>query len=244
MLLCSMEGISVLRAWLDGRQPYAQGVELVRQHSPAGQLVALLQQGENPFTRRKLRAELERLAAELQLATTQRLAGQKLATRRPAGHVLATTPPAGHVLATSRPQPGHVLATTEHVATPEAPAAAELVALRAARLQGFKRASYLKSRLELMSTDQERYTAACEIRQLWRDNARSWDDEAYFLQYGFMPPPAPVAPGLDVTNIALVTKRRNTLRTYVSGQRGTPEKKAAWSAELLELDRILDNEPV
>jgi hypothetical protein len=118
------------------------------------------------------------------------------------------------------------------------------VELRRLRLADFKRAAYLKSRLELMSSDDERFTAACEIRQLWRNNAKSWDDEAYFLEHGYLPPENSAAPALDLTNIGAVTTRRNTLRTYISGQRGSAEKRATWAAELLQLNRILDDEPV
>lgn len=225
-----MRGIFVLREWLDGRQPYAAGVELARAHGSPAQLLALLDQGENPFTKRKLRAELQRLADLVHVATTGPGAAAPRAAVAP-----APLPATEHVHV-------HVATTEETPALQETPAQQQALApLRAARLAGFKRASYLKARLELMDTDAERFEAACEIKQLWRENQKSWDDEGYYLEFGFFPPEAAPVPGLDRNDPAQVTRRRNTLRTYVSAGRGTVEKQAAWQAEMLELNRILEN---
>lgn len=228
------QGVSLLRGWLDGRQTFPAGVLLLTGlRATPERLLELLAQGENPFTKRKLRAEVQRLADERQLQeAAPPIRRAQVSNLAPA--IAPDSLPGPSTPAPPRPATGPaVLSAEQH---------AELAPLRAARLAGFKRASYLKSRLELMADDETRRLAAVEIRQLWRANQKSWDDEQYYLTFGFFPPEAPPRTGLDRRNPAAVLTRRNTLRTYLSTKRSPGPKQAAWCAELLELDRILAHE--
>ncbi|MGI4870430.1 MAG: hypothetical protein ACRYFX_04540 [Janthinobacterium lividum] len=114
---------------------------------------------------------------------------------------------------------------------------ADVQALVAERNQLFKEASHLQGTLRLLPSDEDRKQAARTIKKNFRRIDEIWDALAYREKHGALPP---VVDSVLVDNDpAAWTKRRNTLRTYLSSQRGTPDKRAAWSAEVAELERRL-----
>ena len=215
-----MEAHQLIREWLDTGQAYAQGLELARTHGIGGAQLKLLESGENKFTQGKLRTALMGVLDTLQA---------QVAT----GQAVAST-------VASCPQPGHNLARPAPAAAPVIPP--ELVQLRARRTATFKQAQHHHGLLRTTPEGRESFEHAKRIKQLFRENAELFAQERYYEKFGFLPVTAPVAT-IDRSNVAQVTTRRNTLRTYISnngkGKRGTPEKLAAWSAELLQLELIL-----
>ena len=120
-------------------------------------------------------------------------------------------------------------------ATPELPP--ELAPLVEERLALFKEASHEHGTLRLLPTDEERFKAACTIKKNFRRIDAIWDAQAYHAEHGGLPPPVQLVVAED--DPAAWTKRRNTLRTYLSSKRGTREKQAEWRAELDDLERRL-----
>jgi hypothetical protein len=115
--------------------------------------------------------------------------------------------------------------------------APELAPLVAERVALFKEASHLHGTLRLLDTDEARFKAACTIKKNFRRIDAIWDAQAYHAEHGGLPPVVETV--IAENDPAAWTKRRNTLRTYLSSKRGTREKRAAWQAELAELERKL-----
>ena len=144
---------------------------------------------------------------------------------------LAPSSPAAVTSPTSAAAPG-----TAAPAAPELPP--ELAPLVEERLALFKEASHLHGTLRLLATDEERRLAACTIKKNFRRIDEIWDTQAYHAEHGGLPPA--VATVVVEDDPAAWTRRRNTLRTYLSSQRGTREKRAGWQAELAELTTLAD----
>lgn len=121
-------------------------------------------------------------------------------------------------------------------ATPAQPAG--VAALEAEKRQLFKEASNLHGTLRLLPTDAERYKAACTIKANFRRIDAIWDALSYQQQHGALPPIVESVIADD--DRAGLLRRRNTLRTYISSQRGTNEKRAEWAAELTNVERKLN----
>lgn len=123
----------------------------------------------------------------------------------------------------------------------EQPAAAQpddVTALEAEKLQLFKEASNLHGTLRLLPTDADRYKAAVTIKTNFRRIDAIWDALHYREQHGALPPV--VVSVIADDDRAGLLRRRNTLRTYISSQRGTHEKRAEWRAELADVGRRLN----
>lgn len=121
----------------------------------------------------------------------------------------------------------------------------EVQALIAERTTGFKEGARLQSQLELMATDDERLEAAIRIREIIDRNEQIWHALEHYKATGLLPAP-PAAETVVVRPMpeapAAQLRRRNTLRTYISDGRGTPEKQAAWRAEMEALNEALGDE--
>lgn len=126
------------------------------------------------------------------------------------------------------------------VALPVAELSADVAALTTERLALFKQASHLQGTLRLLPSDAERLTAACTIKANFRRIEEIWDALTYHAQHGALPPVVEaVLDAVLAGDPAAQTRRRNTLRTYLSSRRGSDEKRASWAAELAELERRL-----
>ena len=131
-------------------------------------------------------------------------------------------------------------------ADPAAEASPELVALRARRMATFKQAAHHFEQMRAAPEGEPRRLHAVEIKKLWRENTKLWQDENYYLQFGHLPPEQELAT-LDREDLRAVERRRNTLRTYLSGAKNKtrakadPSKVATWTAEMNELNLILQH---
>ena len=211
-----METVQLLRQWFDSRQDYQQGLALAKAHGIDAMQLKLLESGQNTLTSRKLRTFLQGLLDQLSAQ--------------------ANTPTV-HVALKPDPAP---VATAPAEAAPDPP---EVQELKARRVATFKQAQHHQGQMRATPPGRERFEHARRIKQLFRENDLLFSQEAYFKKFGFLPKPAVTT--LDRGKPLDVLRRRNTLRTYVTGaNKGTrgksdPTKLAAWSAELLELDLIL-----
>jgi hypothetical protein len=125
-------------------------------------------------------------------------------------------------------------------AAPAAPVEppAGVAALEGEKLYLFKQASNLHGTLRLLPTDAARYKAACTIKANFRRIDAIWDALSYQQQHGALPPV--VVSVIADDDRAGLLRRRNTLRTYISSQRGTHEKRTEWTAELADVERRLN----
>lgn len=135
------------------------------------------------------------------------------------------------------------LVAEQPASQPTAPAAsaeppAGVAALEGEKLHLFKQASNLHGTLRLLPTDAARYEAACTIKASFRRIDAIWDALHYREQHGALPPV--VVSVIADDDRAGLLRRRNTLRTYASSQRGTREKRAEWAAELADVERRLN----
>ena len=105
------------------------------------------------------------------------------------------------------------------------------------KLACFKEAAHLQAQLRVLATDAQRLAAAKQIKALMRRNQQLWDDINHFDEHGHLPPAVPIAQLPQEP--ADMLQRVKTLATYISSKRGTEEKRAAWRAEKLELERRL-----
>ncbi len=200
--------------WLNSEQDYEVGVNLYAAHPGARPaLLRLLQSGgPGPFTSSKLVEEISRLSQEL-----------------PAALEYSSTPVLHNSTA---PVPAAEL--NEKVA--DLPAdVAELVAEKG-RL--YSEAMHHRAQLTVLPTREQRYQAALIVKRNFRRIDKIWSDLQYREKYGSLPPAIEtVAPAHDP---AAQHKRLLTLRTYISHKtRGTEAKRAAWTAEIAELERLL-----
>ncbi|MBC6698071.1 hypothetical protein [Hymenobacter sp. BT190] len=124
-------------------------------------------------------------------------------------------------------------------AAPKVEKPADVAALEAERIAGFKEASQLHAQLRRIPAVAERFEVAKRIKSLFRRNDEIWGHLSHYQEHGHLPPVLPEKPALDLQDRAVITLRRNTLRTYLSSKRGTPEKRALWAAERDDLDRRL-----
>ncbi|RZK36039.1 MAG: hypothetical protein EOO57_07980 [Hymenobacter sp.] len=146
-------------------------------------------------------------------------------------------------LAVEQPTPAPVAAAANAAATaPTSPASpeqpADVAPLAAEKLHLFKEASNLHGTLRHLATDEERFKAACTIKANFRRSDEIFDALSYREKHGALPPVVESVIADD--DHAGLLKRRNTLRTYISSQRGTNEKRAAWQAELAKVERKLN----
>jgi hypothetical protein len=202
--------------WLNSGQDFAEGLALLEQQPNARPAVLSLlrRAGAGSFTSAKLVEEIQRLLDEL---LTDVAALQVTDVR--AVNISAE----------------RVQISPERVHVDEEPE--EVTALVQERIRGFKTASDLHSTLLLLPTDAARAEALATIKQLFARNAEIWDALEYRKKYGVLPATVPtVTPENDPAG---QTKRRNTLRTYLSSKRGTEEKRRAWAAELAQVERSL-----
>ena len=209
-----------LNAWLRGPRDWNAGVALYRNHGTDAALKVLFGLGDKPFSRQKLVAALEALAA----GHARREKSRDFVTEAPDG------------LKLEGPEP-------------ETPPALGPVLARRRVAHNERRELFAQLRLMALDhpekyTDAERYAVQVKMDPLNLEIDELWEAERYFKAHGKLPEvaaapaPVPVAPP---TADGLRKKLMN-VRTYLTPsyrKRLKPERLAAYEAERDELERLL-----
>jgi hypothetical protein len=201
----------LFQAWLDSEQDFTQGAQLYASH---------------PEARPALVALFERAGAGPFTSSQLVQEIERLVTEQPPAAAAACAAAA----APTSPAEAVVPPTEDEQ---------EVARLTALRVQLFKEASNRHSTLRHLATNEERLAAACDIKAKFRRLDEIWDQLSYRETHGGWPPVVESVIADD--DHATQLKRRNTLRTYISSQRGTREKRAAWQAELAQVERKLNS---
>jgi hypothetical protein len=210
--------MEAIRDWLEGNRDFGAGRALYEQHGDRAALKILFGQGESPFSRKKLAEALEALA--------------KAGAPKPARDFF-TQAPDGLKLA-----------------APEAPVAPALGGVIERRKRLHNESRELHAQLRLMALDHadkytnaDRYAVQVRIFELREQIDECWAAERHFEKHGRLPepPPPPVQPVVAQKPTDL-RARLVTVRTYLTpsyARRLKPEKRAAYEAERVELERAL-----
>jgi hypothetical protein len=232
--------ISAIHDWLAARGTYSLGVQLLNLHgdpSPAQRFIFSLP--ESPVTRQRL---VEALTTLNQAATVAR-------TKHDAKAIadVAEVTPADH-RAFQR-----TLSADPPTDLPPEALPLELRQLRRDLTKAHKELTFLRGLMVKTPDGSELRAIADKVIGLDDFNIRGWRQIEYWRETGNLyhepdQPPKPTAEELDKAN---AMKRRQAIRTWLSQRKSTaknprpftPEQMAAKTAELEQLDRLLNGPP-
>lgn len=191
-----------IRNWFNGSQHYGIGVALYQVHGKDSALKEALKQGESPYRRRRLTEALKLILDATLTAESIPTSAAKAQETKPA---VPTTP--------TKSADTHSHTQPEHDKDPYYTKWNPL----------FKEKQHLRSRLDMVETDEERGAMAFRVLELEREIKNYWDLRDYFLKNGVHKPEVTGQPE-QVTDHNALTGRLMTVRTYISKAKGKLKK--------------------
>lgn len=195
------------------RWEYDKAVEWFCKHVPGRFFVKeMLKSGEDSYNTLKLKSELNQLLQELQEETLPE----------------ANSP----IPQKSIPEPPNPKVVNQ------APESMQELHIDQEWKPIYKTANFKHSQITINQTDEERKAIAFEILDMMDEVEQLWEKKRFVKQYGVMPDYQ--FQGLESMTELELSKRRNTLRTYISkAKKGTlkAEKIPGWESEIAEIER-------
>ncbi len=217
--------------WFHIGCPYSEGVELYAQFGRNSTLLSNFKSRQNKFNTDKLHYELTKLLPQSPHLTVPTIVHSPQPTETKSELVIRIATEGSNEAELKSLLEGGKGDVDQDVREKSIQNPEYLTLLRECR-ENWKRATYLLLQLDHTENEGTREKMCFEILDLRQSTQAGWDKLDYFDEHGKWPELS--NPLVVMTDPIELMKRRNTLRTYISGYKSGKRKGpiAEWEAEL------------